>query len=238
MSPVGSTRHDGFNRLALDRDLHAGPAGAPTLWPAAEEELRRDLERVHKHAGPFDFVLCAGDLVQSGASAELDTLTERLDGLFRHLEGLGSKPALLVVPGNHDLERPDPRSPAVRPLLHWSHDPELRGNLFWHETNGLPYRDIISGAFRETSRWLRAWSEAHPLPATWSRNDVGLLPGDFAASLRVDGASLGVVGLNSAALQPRERHAPRQHGDPPRTSSTRSAAIRTSGRCSTMRACS
>ncbi len=182
-------------------DLHAGPAGAPTLWPAAEEELRRDLERVHKHAGPFDFVLCAGDLVQSGASAELDTLTERLDGLFRHLEGLGSKPALLVVPGNHDLERPDPRSPAVRPLLHWSHDPELRGNLFWHETNGLPYRDIIAGAFRETSQWLRAWSEAHPLPATWSRNDVGLLPGDFAASVRVDGASLGVVGLNSAALQ-------------------------------------
>ena len=182
-------------------DLHAGTPGTQTLWPAAEDELRRDLERVHKHAGPFDFVLAAGDLVQNGTRAELDLLTERLDGLFRHLEGLGSRPVLVVVPGNHDLQHPDPRSPAVRPLLHWSHDPELRGSLFWHEANGQPYRDVVGGAFDELSRWTRAWNDAHPLPPSWSRNDAGLIPGDFAASFRADGASLGIVGLNSAFLQ-------------------------------------
>ena len=181
-------------------DLHAGPPGAPTLWTAAEEELRRDLERVHKHAGPFDFVLCAGDLVQSGARGEMSVLTDRLESVLRHLRTLGSSPAVLVVPGNHDLVPPDPRSPAARALLQWTHDPELRGSLFWHETNGQGYRDVVAASFQEFTAWARAWNEAHPLGAAWSRNDAGLLPGDFAASLRTESASLGIVGLNSAFL--------------------------------------
>ena len=47
-------------------DLHVSERGAPTLWQHAEDELRRDLERVHKHAGPFELVLCTGDVVQNG----------------------------------------------------------------------------------------------------------------------------------------------------------------------------
>jgi hypothetical protein len=185
--------------LAL-ADLHVGTAGGATLWPHVEEELRRDLERVHKHAGPFDFVLCAGDLVQTGTREELAALTDRLDGILQHLAALGSRPAVLAVPGNHDLATPDDRSPAVRRLLNWSHDPELRANLFWHETEGAPFRDAVASAFAEFSRWSRAWNEEHPLPAAWSREDAGLLPGDFAASVRSDNVSIGVVGLSSAFL--------------------------------------
>lgn len=184
-------------------DLHVGAAATAgsSLWSQAEDELWRDLERVHKHAGPFDFILCAGDLVQTGAREELDALTQRLEALLAHLADLGSRPAIFFVPGNHDLVRPDERAPAVRPLLHWSHDPELRANLFWHETNGKPFRDVIDAAFAEFTRWSREWNEAHPLPEAWTREDGCFLPGDFAAIARRDGLSLGIVGLNSAFLQ-------------------------------------
>jgi hypothetical protein len=182
-------------------DLHIGSSGAATLWPQVEDELRRDLERVHKYAGPFDLVLCAGDLVQTGSRDEFDALTEKLDALFGYLRELGSTPALLVVPGNHDLTRPDERSAVVRPLLHWSHEPELRANLFWHETQGKPFRDVIDAAFAEFTRWARAWHAAHPLPDAWTHQDSGFLPGDFATTIRTDDLSLGIVGLNSAFLQ-------------------------------------
>src|SRR5262249_59507933 len=78
---------------------------------------------------------------------------------------------------------------------------ELRANLFWHETNGKPFRDVVDAAFAEFTRWSRAWNEAHPLPDAWSREDAGLLPGDFAAVVREDGVSLGIAGVNSAFLQ-------------------------------------
>lgn len=182
-------------------DLHVGTSDASTSWPHLEDELRRDLERVHRHAGPFDFVLCAGDLVQNGTREELDRVGARLDALFAHLGELGSRPALLVVPGNHDLVRPDERDPVVRPLLHWSHDPELRANHFWHETSGKPYRDVIATAFSELTAWLARWYEAHPLGDGWTHERAGFMPGDFAATLRKDGIALGVVGLNSAFLQ-------------------------------------
>lgn len=182
-------------------DLHAGAAGAPTLWAQAEDELRRDLERVHRYAGPFDAVLCAGDLVQEGTRADFEVLNDRMEMLFRHLAELGSRPGLLVVPGNHDLLRPDERSAAVRPFLHWSHDPELRANLFWHDTYGRPHREVVAAAFAELTRWLASFHAAHPLPEGWSYRDGGLLPGDFAATVRADGIEVGVVGLNSAFLQ-------------------------------------
>lgn len=181
-------------------DLHAGE-GASTLWGAGEEELRKDLEKVHRHAGPFDFVLCAGDLAQAGTDEELAIAGARLTRIFEHLAALGSRPALFVVPGNHDLERPDLHAPAVRPLLHWSHDPELRGNLFWHPSEGHGYREVVSDTFAPFARWQQAWNEAHPLPAGWARNDMGMLPGDFVASVRSDGMSIGIAGLNSAFLQ-------------------------------------
>src|SRR5262245_40054133 len=103
-------------------DLHTGASGAPTLWQHGRDELLRDLERVHKLAGPFDVVLCAGDLVQSGTREDFEALNDELEAIFHHLAELGSRPGLLVVPGNHDLQRPDERSPAVRPLLQWSND--------------------------------------------------------------------------------------------------------------------
>lgn len=182
-------------------DLHASASGAPALSKHADDELRRDLERVHKHAGPFDVVLCTGDVVHGGTREDFEVLDDEMHALFRHLAELGSRPGLLVVPGNHDLARPDERSPAVRPLLQWSHDHELRRNLFWHDTNGRAYRDVVAGAFSEYTRWTHAFRAAHPFPEGWSYHDDGLLPGDFAATVSAGEVTLGVIGLNSAFLQ-------------------------------------
>ncbi|KYF63695.1 hypothetical protein BE11_44990 [Sorangium cellulosum] len=181
-------------------DLHVGMRGMGPLWPSLEDEFRRDLALIHRQAGPFDLVLFSGDLVQSGARDQFDKLTKALQQLWGHLAELGSTPVLLAVPGNHDLQRPNERSPEVRALLNWSHDQDLRGTLFWHETDGKPYRDVVDTAFTEYTRWTRAWRAAHPTPTWLTVRDAGLLPGEFAASVRKDGLSLGVVGLNSAFL--------------------------------------
>ncbi|XXX75477.1 AAA-like domain-containing protein [Sorangium sp. So ce134] len=181
-------------------DLHVGMKGMGPLWPSLEDEFRRDLALVHRQAGPFDVVLFSGDLVQSGTRDQFDKLTEALQQLWAHLAELGSTPVLLAVPGNHDLQRPNERSPEVRALINWSHDQDLRGTLFWHEADGKPYRHVVDTAFAEYTRWTRSWHAEHPPPAWLTVRDAGLLPGEFAASIRKDGLSLGVVGLNSAFL--------------------------------------
>ncbi|MEZ4294466.1 MAG: AAA-like domain-containing protein [Polyangiaceae bacterium] len=182
-------------------DLHAASRGGSGAWLHAEDELRRDLDRIHKHAGPVDVVFCTGDLVATGTREDLDVADARLEALFRHLADLGSTPGLLIVPGNHDLQQADQRAVSLRPLLQWSHDPEVRANVFWHETQGKPLRDLVAASFADFTQWLAAWRAAHPFPESWSFAGDGLLPGDFAATVRTGDLTLGVAGLNSAFLQ-------------------------------------
>jgi Calcineurin-like phosphoesterase len=182
-------------------DLHVGMPGMSPLWPSVKEYLYRDLEEIHRIAGPFDLVLFSGDLVQSGQDAEYEELAGLLDDLWRHFGKLGSSPVLLAVPGNHDLARPKDSSAAVRRLLNWAHDQDLRGTDFWDEKRGREYRRVIDPAFKGYMRWWRARGAAHPLPGWVEQNVDGLLPGDFAATIRKDGVSLGVVGLNTSFLQ-------------------------------------
>lgn len=181
-------------------DLHVGTPGMSHLWPAMKASLYRDVEDLHAVAGPFDVVLFSGDLVHSGQDTEYGSLTALLDDLWTHLRKLGSSPVLLAVPGNHDLARPSEGTPVVRALLNWAHDQDLRGTLFWDEDKGKEYRGVVETAFEGYVRWWRAWSGAHPLPASVERNDAGLLPGEFSATIRKEGLSLGIAGLNTSFL--------------------------------------
>src|SRR5262249_46377721 len=128
---VALTRAMGSLAWLSIADLHVSASSVGGLWAPGEDEPWRDLDRVHKHAGPFHFILCAGDVAQTGAREDYDALTERLESLLAHLADLGSRPALFVVPGNHDLARPDERAPALPPPLPRSHDPDLPPDLFW-----------------------------------------------------------------------------------------------------------
>lgn len=181
-------------------DLHVGMHGMHSLWPSVDAEFHRDLAALHKEMGGFDVVLFSGDLVFSGQEAEYNALRDLLDKLWARFQRMGSRPALLCVPGNHDLIRPKESSSAVRGLLNWSHDQDLRGTLFWDEAQGREYRAIVESAFSTYTSWKKSWDAAHPLPDGITMSEPGLLPGDFAATIRKDGLSLGVVGLNSAFL--------------------------------------
>jgi hypothetical protein len=137
----------------------------------------------------------------SGTRAQFDKLTEALQQLLARLADLGSTPVLLAVPGNHDLQRPNERAPEVRALLNWLHDQDLRGTLFWHDADGKPYRDVVDTAFAEYTRWTQAWRALHPPPAWLTVRDAGLLPGEFAASVRRDGISLGIASTAARLAQ-------------------------------------
>lgn len=180
-------------------DLHQGMDGQSILWPRVRKAFFDDLDWLHKKSGPWDMVLFTGDLTQRGSATEFDELTKTLDKLWDHIARLqpGIEPALLAVPGNHDLERPA-KSPAVKVLAHWHTDRETRDELF--SVPGSEYRKVVDRAFSAYVAWLARFQAAHPGRVRIATR-AGLLPGDFAATVEKDGFKLGVVGLNSAFLQ-------------------------------------
>jgi hypothetical protein len=91
-----------------DHHLRAGEQllhGYATTWA-----LRCVLRHIAEHAGPIDFVVSTGDLVESGTDAEYQALLDLLGArpratapgpLLITTEGLRDTP-LYVLPGNHD----------------------------------------------------------------------------------------------------------------------------------------
>jgi hypothetical protein len=175
-------------------DLHFGMSGQKWLWPNIREEFFRDLEKLHRKAGPWDLVLFTGDFVQKGGADEFQKLNDLFVELWGHLRGLGSTPFLLGVPGNHDLVRPDPAKAAVVALRTSWADDQVQDE-FWKKP-GSDYRKVVQKAFKNYDSW---W-DAHTRPRLDSHR-TGLLPGDFSATLEKDGVRLGVVGLNTTFLQ-------------------------------------
>ena len=191
-----------FNWLHLT-DLHFGLRGQASLWPNVREVFWSDLEKLHDKSGPWDAVLFTGDLVQSGTEAEFIELEDKVLGpLWAHLAKLGSiQPALLAVPGNHDLVRPDSKKPkaALRLMLQKNGFAEI-AEEFWSDPN-CEYREIIAASFANYQKWAQKNILNKGLKIT-----QGILPGDFAATLDVltdDGTPLriGIAGLNTTFLQ-------------------------------------
>lgn len=173
-------------------DLHQGMSGTSWLWPNVKAQLFADLERLHAHSGPWDVVFFTGDLTQRGSQDEFDQLDRTLDQLWARLEKLGSRPQLVAVPGNHDLERPGDRfDPVVLALRQWHDDRRLRDHVLAMADN--QYTATLRRAFAAYDRWSSRRCA--------SGGTRGLLPGDTAVTVRAGGLSLGVIGLNSAFLQ-------------------------------------
>ncbi len=174
-------------------DFHQNMGGQRTLWPDVKERFFQDLDALHKTAGPVDLVLFTGDLTQKGTSDEFKKFDETLSKLFQRLEDLGSRPAFLAVPGNHDMTWPSPSS-ELDALLAWHAKADTNDAFF--ETPSDPRRSVIDTAFQAYSAW---WNGRAHGPTVEIRK--GLLPGDFAATVTKGDLKLAVVGLNSAFLQ-------------------------------------
>jgi small GTP-binding protein len=176
-------------------DLQIGASGSGWLQAEVREEFERDLRKLHERSGPWHLVLISGDLTQTGGEREFALLASALESFWRFLEGLGSSPVLLAVPGNHDFVWGS-QSAAVRELLQtWRNTPVLPEQL-WPSAPD-PLRQFWQRGFSNYVKWAARWREAHPSPRGLSIRE-GLVPGDFSARLEVDGAQIAIAGLNSA----------------------------------------
>jgi Calcineurin-like phosphoesterase len=176
-------------------DLHVGMGDGQWLWPGVEEPVLADLARIHARLGRIDAVFFTGDLTQKGSTEEFSKFDETWVRIRRTLEQLGSNPTFLAVPGNHDLARPKPGM-LLDALKQWKADADLR-KRFWTEDDG-GYREAVRSAFEAWSAWAShgiGWENLKDV----QRN--GLLPGDFAATIEIGNRAIGVLGLNTAALQ-------------------------------------
>lgn len=179
-------------------DLHCGMSEGKRLWPNVKEQFFEDLRHVHARTGPLDLVLFTGDLTQRGTAENFKELEEELDELWEELAGMGSRPALVAVPGNHDLARPDAKKPAVRAMRMWNDDAEIREE-FWSSPD-CDYRGVVSEAFKEYAAFSARFEAKHPWPKGYTVQK-GALPGDLSVSIEKDGVRYALVGLNSAFLQ-------------------------------------
>lgn len=152
-----------------------------------------DLEAIHRKAGPFDLVLLSGSLTDSGTDAEFERVSSFLKQLWARLSVLGSKPKLLAVPGERDLLLPNDDNPHALALTSWRDNKRVQ-DAFWKVPKSQ-LREAVVKAFAPYSRWLGQCEQLAGLSTS-----VGLLPGDFSATVDVNGLKLGVVGLNSSFL--------------------------------------
>jgi hypothetical protein len=185
-------------------DLHRGMTSQKRWWSDWETKLLADLRARHRYAGPWDLVLFTGDLTERGTApqfAQVDAFADRLWKLFRELQP--ERPVgLLPVPGNHDLQRPDPDDAEfgsdLELLGEWGQRPKVR-EKFWSDASSR-YRRVVERAFAEYMAWAGRSAGRHP----GLRIRAGLfpgVPGDFAATMEKEGAKIGILGLNSAFLQ-------------------------------------
>jgi hypothetical protein len=187
-----------FNWLHLT-DLHWGLNGQGSLWPNVRQAFFEDLAKIHDRCGPWQAVLFSGDLVQQGTREEYEQLEDKVFGpLMEHLRSLGSGDAVIIaVPGNHDLIRPDTKTPS--PALKWLLKPDLFADIaddvFIEKMT--EYRQVINEAFNEYSRW---WDNIRKQSRIMVSD--GILPGDVSATFELsDDYRVGIVGLNTSFLQ-------------------------------------
>jgi uncharacterized caspase-like protein len=174
-------------------DLHMGMAQQPGLLPTIKNLFLDRLEALYEASQPWDLVVFTGDLTQYGDPEQFNKLDDFLNDLWNTLQRFGAKASLVAVPGNHDLVRLRNLNYPTRLLTtRWETDAELR-NEFWSNPES-DLRKTITAAFQNYVEW---WERTQFKPPIVK----GLLPGDFSAVCAKDGASLGIVGLNSTFLQ-------------------------------------
>ena len=174
-------------------DWHVGRSAQGHLWPNLRYEFEKDVRSLIDKHGPIDLIFFTGDLVQSGERKQFHELEQNLKRLWSFLASVNSQPKFVVVPGNHDLRRPDPARAAVLALNGWQQQPEVR-ETFW-ENKSSDLRRCVEKSFEEFERWSA--ETCAPLV----RSGRHLIPGDIATTFEKDGIRVAIIGLNTTFLQ-------------------------------------
>jgi endonuclease G, mitochondrial len=173
-------------------DLKFGNDRGPRIRVA--ELLRAKATREH----PIDAVIISGDLAYQGRESEYEEAGRFYEEIRETLyQTQGFAPALLAIPGNHDADTSvSSRRPADSAWV----EVEDRKHFY-------PDEGDVAGSYRAFSPFMR-WLSSHL--ARYGELQ-GMLPGDFAVSMVVNGLKVGVVGLNDVFL--RLPHARDTRGD-------------------------
>jgi predicted MPP superfamily phosphohydrolase len=176
-------------------DMHVGMAELQERWPRSDYVLSSDLDRLIKRTGGCDLVVFSGDLAFSGVAEQYDEFVTKYLRIASRLRELGAEPKLIVVPGNHDLARPDPMDPPAYALSQYWRDNAIR-DTFWADDSR--YRDFVTQVFDSFTAFQSqlVGDGLHVKPVR-----RGQFPGDASYSIEVNGGRAGIVALNSAWLQ-------------------------------------
>lgn len=177
-------------------DLHFGIGSQKTLWPTFKTAFFNDLRKMAKKNGAWDIVVFSGDLTQSGKPQEYANLTLAMREIWDVFSEFDFAPTLFVVPGNHDLQRPDPVRAAVAALSTWNVRPDIQALVLGRSNN--EYRAELQSCFSSYTKW---YSELGKQGINILGGNCGLLPGDISGRLENSNTSVGLVGLNSSWLQ-------------------------------------
>ncbi|WP_319453602.1 MULTISPECIES: metallophosphoesterase [unclassified Mycobacterium] len=177
-----------FNILHIT-DIHFGQWAMKGTWPSIEQSFLKDLEYVCQQAGTIDLIALTGDIANRGAREDYDKAFDFVENVALSIDMVtGSTPQLAAVPGNHDIDR-SLIAPLTRNALETSWT-EFENDFLGQDN--YECRQTIVRSLSEFSDWIdRGPCEMVPTDST------GILPGDFTARITKDGATLGILGLNS-----------------------------------------
>ncbi|QJP07772.1 metallophosphoesterase family protein [Pseudomonas multiresinivorans] len=186
-------RANNFHWMQIS-DFHGGLSEAKPRWPQIRQQWFDDIRAHCAKNGPIDLVVFSGDLTNRGLAAEFEYVTSELLRLWDHFGDLGFSPQLFVVPGNHDMVRPGDDS-NFRFLVDSCREKKpIKNRLFNKESADSKE---VHAWFENYSRFISEIKSKLPLAC----DVIGVLPGDCAAQIVVNGLSIGLMGLNTAWSQ-------------------------------------
>lgn len=181
-----------FNILHIT-DAHFGQKGMDGRWPTIQAALFDDIEYLLNKTGALDLIVFTGDVANRAEPSEYGEATRFMEALSEFILDMGSDrfPRFAAVPGNHDVQRGS-LGRLVKPALWANWDNEAEYLFFTDPDDEVRLQSIAS--FEN----YRRWADAKNSPFTFANIDgVGVLPGDFAANVEIDGVKLGILGVNS-----------------------------------------
>lgn len=181
-------------------DLHIGQPGTDDgTWASARDEFLRDLrEQTRTHGAP-DIILFTGDLAHSGVATQYQDVQQELE---RIKSAVGGAPAIVAIPGNHDLNRKAIEGESTV-LAAFHTNPSFQAAV--KAGTSTVSNVLLKSAFAGYLDFF----QTH-IVSTWGAEAVyeaGKLPGAFTVIIERAGFRVGIAGMNSAFLQ--------LSGDPP-----------------------